>query len=176
MLRYNLPMPSPKVPCPQCGQLKSPTADLCRSCRPSYERTPEHRAKLSAALTGKPHSYRSASTRPEVAAKIAAAWTPERREAKRQAMLLRNPNARYHGLSAKEAKRRREAVGACQSCGSSGRLDIHHRDRNKRNQDPANLAVLCHRCHMQEHARAGETGFDRMHQRRKSQRGSAPSP
>ena len=134
----------------------------------TYERTPEHRAKMSEALRGKPHKHRSASTNPEVAARIAAWWTPERREAKRLEMLARNPAARYHGLSATEAKRRRDEVGACQDCGATGRLDIHHRDRNKRNQDPANLAVLCHRCHMQEHARAGETGFDRMHQRRRS--------
>ena len=134
----------------------------------SYERTDEHRAKMSAALKGKRHSYRSASTQPEVAARISAWWTPERREAKRQEMLKRNPEARYHGLSAKEAKRRREEVGHCQDCGTTkAQLDIHHRDRDKQNQAPANLAVLCHRCHMQEHARAGETGFDRMWQRRR---------
>jgi len=145
----------------------SAIATQCRQCKPTYERTPESRAKLSAALKGKPHSYRSASTRPEVAARIAAAWTPEKREAKRQEMLRRNPDARYHGLSATGAKRIREEVGACQDCGSTGRLDIHHRDRNKRNQERSNLAVLCHQCHMQEHARAGETGADRMWQRRR---------
>jgi 5-methylcytosine-specific restriction endonuclease McrA len=134
----------------------------------TYDRTPEHREKMSAALRGKRHSYRSASTDPEVAARIASWWTPERREAKRQEMLARNPEARYHGLSAKAAKRIRDEVGACQDCGSSERLDIHHRDRNKRNQDRSNLAVLCHQCHMQEHARAGETGWDRYHQRRSS--------
>ena len=151
----------------------SATASQCRSCRPTYERTDEHRAKASAALTGRPHSYRSASTDPAVAARIAAWWTPERREAKRRERLALNPQARYHGLSATEAKRIRDEVGACQECGSTGRLDIHHRDRDKRNQERSNLAVLCHRCHMQEHARAGETGFDRMHQRR---RGSGVSP
>jgi hypothetical protein len=70
----------------------------------SYERTPEHRQKMSAALTGQKHAYRSASTRPDVAAKIQAYWTPERREAKRLEMLKRNPSARYHGLSAKAAR------------------------------------------------------------------------
>lgn len=133
----------------------------------SYERTAEHRAKMSAALKGKPHSYRSASTDPAVAARIAAWWTPERREAKRLETLARNPQARYHGLSAKEAKRRREAVGQCQDCGTvEAQLDIHHRDRDKRNQDPANLAVLCHRCHMREHSDAGEMGWSRYHRKR----------
>ena len=134
----------------------------------TYDRTPEHRAKMSEALKGKPHSYRSASTDPEVASRIASWWTPERREAKRQDMLARNPKARYHGLSASGAARLRAEAGVCQSCGSPEQLDIHHRDRDKRNQDPTNLAVLCHQCHMQEHASAGETGWDRYHQRKAS--------
>jgi len=135
----------------------------------SYERTPEHRAKMSAAQTGKRHDWRSGSTRPDIAAKIQGWWTPERREAKRQEMLLRNPSARYHGLSAKEAKRIVRSVGRCQRCGHDGsesRLDIHHKDRNKQNQKPSNIEVLCHRCHMQEHAQAGETGWDVYHARK----------
>lgn len=124
---------------------------------------------MSAALQGKPHSYRSASTRPEVAAKIQAAWTPEKREAKRQEVLARNPEARYHGLSAKNAKAIRESVGHCERCGSTGRLDIHHKDRDKRNQERANLAVLCHRCHMQEHSNAGENGWAKYHRNRSTQ-------
>src|SRR4051812_39252368 len=112
------PMPWKKVPCPTCGQPKSRVAEQCRQCRPTYERTDDHRAKMSAAHQGKRHSWRSASTRPEVAAQIQAWWTPERREAKRQEVLQRNPDARYHGLSAREAKRRCQEVGACQQCGS----------------------------------------------------------
>lgn len=125
---------------------------------------------MSAALTGKPHSWSSASTRPEVAQKIAEWWTPERREAKRLEALARNPGARYHGLSAKEAARRVREAGACQQCGHDGsesRLGIHHKDRDKRNQAPENLEVLCHRCHMREHAAAGETGWDRYHEKRR---------
>jgi 5-methylcytosine-specific restriction endonuclease McrA len=128
----------------------------------TYQRTPEHRQKMSEALTGRKHDYRSASTRPDVAAKIQAYWTPERREAKRLEMLKRNPAARYHGLSAKEAARIVRSVGRCQRCngdGSESRLGIHHKDRDKKNQRPSNLEVLCHRCHMQEHAAAGETGW-----------------
>lgn len=124
---------------------------------------------MSERLTGRKHDYRSASTRPDVAAKIQAYWTPERREAKRQEMLNRNPSARYHGLSAKEAARIVRSVGRCQRCqhdGSSSRLGIHHKDRNKHNQKPSNLEVLCHKCHMREHAEHGETGWDRYHQRK----------
>lgn len=166
-------MPRKKIPCPTCGQPMAPTSQQCRRCKPSYERTDEHRAKLSAALTGKPHNWRSASTRPAVAEKIQSWWTPERREQKRLDMLQRNPDARYHGLSATEAKRLCNAVGACQSCGSTGRLDIHHKDRDKRNHSPDNLAVLCRRCHMRDHAQRGETGWDRYHQKRTSARDSA---
>jgi 5-methylcytosine-specific restriction endonuclease McrA len=134
----------------------------------SYERTAEHRAKMSAARKGKPHSYRSASTTPEVANKIQAWWTPERREAKRLMMLQRNPNVRYHGLSSTQAAEIVASAGCCQRCRSTERLDIHHKDRDKQNQAPANLQVLCHRCHMQEHARAKETGWDAYHRKRKS--------
>src|SRR6266581_649903 len=104
-------MPSPKHPCPDCGQ---PTrAAHCLSCSRPYERTAEHRASMSAALKGRLHSWRSASTQPKVARKIQAWWTPERREAKRLEVLERNPNARYHGLSAKAAKRLTQAAGKC---------------------------------------------------------------
>jgi len=137
----------------------------------SYERTPEHRQKMSERLRGKKHDYRSASTNPEVAARIAAWWTPERREAKRQEMLKRNPSARYHGLSARAAARLAKAAGACQWCGHDGsesRLGIHHRDRDKQNQDPENLLVLCHRCHMREHR--DEIGWAVYHRKRKTTR------
>jgi 5-methylcytosine-specific restriction endonuclease McrA len=123
---------------------------------------------MSAILTGRKHDYRSASTRPDVAAKIAAWWTPERKEAKRQEMLAKNPAARYHGLSSSEAARIVLSVGRCQKCGSDGsdsRLGIHHKDRNKKNQRPSNLEVLCHRCHMQEHR--DEIGWGAYHRKRK---------
>ena len=125
---------------------------------------------MSEALKGKKHAWHSGSTRPDVAGKIQSWWTPERREAKRQEMAKRNPNARYHGLSAKTAKGIVQSVGHCQRCqhdGATSRLGIHHKDRNKRNQKPSNLEILCHRCHMAEHAAAGETGWDHYHRKRK---------
>lgn len=161
-------MPWKKIACPTCDGLMGRRAQQCRACVPSYVRSPEHRQAMSDRTKGipKPAGFRPASTRPEVAAKIAAAWTPEMREAAR--LRTGNPEARYHGLSCKKAKAIREAVGACQACGSLGRLDIHHRDRNKHNHESSNLVVLCHRCHMQEHARAGEMGWDLYHQKRKN--------
>ena len=106
----------------------------------------------------------------EVAKKIAAWWTEERREAKRQEILTRNPEARYHGLSAKEAAKLVQQIGHCERCqhdGSESRLGVHHKNRNKHDHRPKNIEILCHRCHMQEHAKAGETGWDSYHRKRR---------
>ena len=70
---------------------------------------------MSASLTGKPKPWQkgrkhSAQTK----AKMRAFWTPQQREAKRQQELAHNPNAIYHGLSARMAKKLREAVGRCE--------------------------------------------------------------
>jgi len=45
---------------------------------------------------------------------------------------------------------------------------VHHKDGNKHNQEPDNLTVLCHQCHMQEHARRGEVGWSVYHRKRKT--------
>jgi 5-methylcytosine-specific restriction endonuclease McrA len=81
-------------------------------------------------------------------------WTTERRNRKREEMMKRNPNARYHGLSAKAAAALVRSVGACEACGHDGsksRLSVHHRNRDKHDHKRKNLQVLCHRCHMKEH-------------------------
>ncbi len=82
------------------------------------------------------------------------------------------PDARYAGLSSRRAAKIVQEAGKCQECGHDGsesRLDIHHRDREKRNQERSNLMVLCHRCHMLEHAKTGETGWNRYHERRREE-------
>jgi 5-methylcytosine-specific restriction protein A len=98
-------------------------------------------------------------------------WTPERRA--QMALRQSKPEARYHGLSSRRAAMLVAAVGKCTRCdhdGSQSRLGVHHIDRDKRNQAPENLEVLCHSCHMQEHAKAGETGWNVYHQKRNSTR------
>lgn len=164
-------MPWKKVPCPVCGKPKSRHAKTCRACSVPYERTPEHCQHLSDALTGKPKPWLQGRKRPDVGKKIRGWWTPERREAKRQEMLLLNPDARYHGLSCKGARRLRDAITHCEKCGHDGsesRLDIHHRNGDKKNQSLANLTVLCHRCHMAVHAKQGETGWHSYWKKRKT--------
>lgn len=163
-------MPRKKIPCPNCGAPMQALSKLCRKCTPRRTWTDEQKAKLSRTITGSHHYWPSASTDPQVAEKIRAWWTPEQRERKRQEMLRRNPNSTYHGLSAKSRKKLRKAVGHCELCGGNGvdsRLDVHHRNSEKRDQSLDNLVVLCHRCHMRVHAEAGETGWDAYWRRRK---------
>lgn len=162
-------MPSPKKTCPTCSGPMGPKSSQCRKCKPTYQRTEAHRQKMVQATAGKPKPWLQGRKRPDHAAKMREIWTPERREAKRQEMLQRNPDARYHGLSCKGARRLRNERGRCERCGHDGsesRLEVHHRDRDKRNQEPSNLVVLCHQCHMQDHAEAGETGWHAYHRNR----------
>ncbi|NCC47173.1 MAG: HNH endonuclease [Bacteroidia bacterium] len=44
---------------------------------------------------------------------------------------------------------------SCQNCGSMENLDVHHKDRNYKNNDPDNLQTLCHSCHMKYHWQQG---------------------
>lgn len=166
-------MPSPKTPCPTCGEPKSAQSQQCRKCAPigTYPRTPELRAKIAAAHQGIPLPMLQGRKRPEHSRILKEWWTPERREEQRQRLLLRNPMARYHGLSAKGAIALREALGHCERCqqtGEESRLEVHHRNRDKRDQTLGNLMILCHRCHMQEHATTAETGWDSYHRKRRS--------
>lgn len=162
-------MPRPKVNCPTCDGLMAAKSQQCRKCKPPYQRTAEHRQKMSEALAGKPKPHLRGRKRPEHSKTMKTYWTPERREAKRQEMLGRNPNARYHGLSAKSAARLVQRIGRCERCdhdGSDSRLGVHHVNRDKRDQRLENLEVLCHRCHMRDHAAAGETGWASYHRKR----------
>lgn len=46
---------------------------------------------------------------------------------------------------------------ACQDCGGESSvanpIEVHHVDRNRRNNDPQNLRVLCRACHVARHVR-----------------------
>lgn len=42
---------------------------------------------------------------------------------------------------------------ACEDCGTTEKLHIHHKDRNPANNELSNLAVLCNSCHKRLHWR-----------------------
>ena len=153
-------MPSPKHPCPTCGKMIDPRSSFCRKHAPFSE---AHRKNISASVAGKTKPWLQNRKRPDHSQKMKELW--ETGAIVRPP--VRNPDARYPGLSCRRAKEIRQEVGACEHCGSTKRLDIHHRDRDKTNQEPINLMVLCHRCHMQEHAAEGETGWDSFHKKRR---------
>ena len=51
---------------------------------------------------------------------------------------------------------RRHRREVCERCGSvspnTRRLDVHHKDRDKMNNNPSNLETLCRSYHLKEHA------------------------
>lgn len=55
--------------------------------------------------------------------------------------------------------------GICKNCGKEGRLEIHHRDGNRRNNEDENLIAICPSCHKKIHCREfgrmkrGEKGY-----------------
>lgn len=83
--------PAKQWTCIECGAPVGRKVKRCKSCnqaflrvRGAYERTPEHRAKMSEAQKGKPKPALQGRKRPTVAKKIAAAWTAEMRAAARE--------------------------------------------------------------------------------------------
>ena len=168
--------------CTDCGAEVPRKVKRCPPCnhaflerRPTYERTAEHRETMSAALQGKRHNYRSASTRPEVAEKIRQAWTDEKRQAAQNRGLAFAADQAWRDLIAWAVSRavnpeqqrirpytpgfgrlhrqliRDRAAGQCELCGRATRLDIHHKDWSKDNHHPDNLAALCRKCHKSVH-------------------------
>jgi 5-methylcytosine-specific restriction endonuclease McrA len=65
---------------------------------------------------------------------------------------------RYRRATGKVASRRRElleSIKKCQRCGfmpeATIQLELHHIDRNNRNNDLSNLELICANCHRLEH-------------------------
>jgi 5-methylcytosine-specific restriction endonuclease McrA len=48
-------------------------------------------------------------------------------------------------------KHQRNAIGVCVFCGSLSNLHVHHKNRNRKDNRPENLIVLCQKCHTEEH-------------------------
>jgi len=171
-------MPSPKKECTSCGGLMHPTASQCRKCKPTYERTPEHRRLMSRRTRGIPKDYPTGGSDPAVAKKIAAAWTPQMREkARRRGLqMARDPEWRERcgspgesnpmwengrsqipyapGWARKVKEIARDQAGRrCEMCDRGDTLlDTHHKDFRKDNHALSNLQVLCRKCHKGLHA------------------------
>lgn len=47
---------------------------------------------------------------------------------------------------------------ACEACGYTKRLAVHHCDQNQTNNDPSNLQTLCSHCHDYWHTTAKRLG------------------
>jgi len=45
----------------------------------------------------------------------------------------------------------------CDECGLYKATDIHHKDRNRKNNKSCNIKYLCKRCHGREHGFEGQT-------------------
>jgi len=57
---------------------------------------------------------------------------------------------------------KRNMLTACERCGYNEHtliLGVHHKDRNRKNNDLSNLEVLCPNCHSLEHAKHTPHGF-----------------
>ena len=51
---------------------------------------------------------------------------------------------------------RNYANQSCNTCGNTKNLDVHHKDRNWKNNEQSNLETLCHSCHMKLHWQQGD--------------------
>jgi hypothetical protein len=49
------------------------------------------------------------------------------------------------------ARSRKHLKTACERCGATDRLHVHHRDKDITNNDPGNLETLCVVCHNRHH-------------------------
>lgn len=52
------------------------------------------------------------------------------------------------------SRSRKYAKAACERCGETERLHVHHRDQDITNNDPTNLETLCVACHNRHHSQS----------------------
>lgn len=76
------------------------------------------------------------------------------RRCRGKAQLLESPVNGVKARGRKQARSIKPRV-ACERCGGTHRLEVHHKDENPTNNDPANLEVCCLWCHRKEHKNHG---------------------
>ncbi len=69
-------------------------------------------------------------------------------------MMHESPN-----LAALRKRSQRLKGTACDHCGATEKLHIHHEDRNPANNSPSNLMTLCASCHLKHHWKTDTSGF-----------------
>ncbi|KQL21872.1 hypothetical protein AN957_09995 [Cytobacillus solani] len=59
----------------------------------------------------------------------------------------------YKGIDVKHYRKKalRYYGDSCNRCGINENLQVHHKDRNRSNNELDNLEVLCYDCHSEEH-------------------------
>lgn len=59
---------------------------------------------------------------------------------------------RCSSKSHSRTKAHKSVKPACEVCGKTGRLHVHHKDEDHTNNDPSNLKTLCPSCHRHSHS------------------------
>ena len=59
------------------------------------------------------------------------------------------------------AIRKAQLKPACEMCGATSRIGLHHKDRNRTNNSPENLQTLCPICHTRLHWEQGKMPWRR---------------
>lgn len=67
--------------------------------------------------------------------------------------LIENRYDNYKGIDIQNYRKKafRFYGKRCNRCGSEERIEVHHKDRDRKNNDLNNLEVLCKSCHVSEH-------------------------
>ena len=82
-----------------------------------------------------------------------------------RALMRRSARSKGNEATLQAARGRAQrllAAARCARCGSTRHVDVHHRDRNVFNNDPANLEPLCRKCHAAEHRRPWRLSADQV--------------
>ncbi len=57
-------------------------------------------------------------------------------------------------------------IKKCHMCGGTRILEVHHKDRDRKNNDKNNIVKLCKKCHVKIHVKAREGGRKRSTQKK----------
>lgn len=139
---------SPLPKCPVCGGPRSRDAKRCRRCNANARRmiTPARQCPVCGTtmfrdkMEARDRFLRRKTCSPKCASALKAAAS--RRDTPRPGADSKWTLSRYA---------RRHLKAACERCGSTERLEAHHRDGDRRNNTAENIETVCKSCHVQGH-------------------------